>query len=317
MIEGSKEKADGRSAGVLMALAAYGFWGAIPIYWKQIDHISALEVLSHRILWSLVMMTPVILLVPGLRTTFLREIRFLFRDGKTFILALIGSILISANWLTYIYAVNSNMIMESSLGYFLNPLLNVILAILFLKERLGTAGVIACSFALVGVGVITWDAGVAPWVALSLGVTFALYGLLKKKIQISSFTSLTVETLFMLPFVMIFLLFFSDHSMLVNSAKDNVFLVGAGLITAAPLLLFAEAAKRISYITIGFIQYISPTVNFFIAVFLYHEPLSHLKMVGFALIWVGILVYSFGGGLPVGRKSSLKNKSKRNPAESP
>jgi chloramphenicol-sensitive protein RarD len=184
--------------------------------------------------------------------------------------------------------------MESSLGYFINPLLNMIIAIIFLKERMSKFGIIACLLAFCGVMVITLQAGVAPWISLILALTFSFYGLMKKRIPVQSYTSITIETMLATPVALTYLLFFS-HSPVIDLRLGlymNVFLILSGVVTATPLLLFAEATRRISYITVGFTQYVSPTTSFLIAYFLYGESLPPLKLVGFVFIWIGILVYS-------------------------
>jgi chloramphenicol-sensitive protein RarD len=284
-----------------LAIATYVLWGALPIYWKQLETVSSLEVLCSRIVWGFGFIFPLTMIIKDWRHIFFQEIQFILREHRT-LLAIIGaSILITINWFTFIYAVSHDMIMESSLGYFINPMVNVLLAIIFLKERLSKAGVAACILALLGVAVVTVEAGVVPWASLIMAFSFSFYGLIKKGVKVKPFTSLTVETLLVLPFALVYLLFFAEAPMFSHDIHIDVLLILAGVVTAVPLLLFAEATKRISYIAIGFTQYISPTVSFFIAFFLYHESLTSMKLGGFCLIWVGIIVYSLDSILALRR----------------
>ena len=284
-------------AGIFIAISAYFIWGILAIYWKQLESVSASIILCHRIIWSFVLMLPMVLIIKSWRTRFFRDLRQVAENHRTILAVLCSAFLISANWFTYIFAVNNDMIMESSLGYFINPLVNVILAIAFLKEKVNHAGIIACLFALGGVVVITLQAGVAPWVSLILALTFSVYGLIKKRIPVQAYTSITLETMIATPFALFYLLFIASSSGfdIRLGIHVNILLILSGAVTAFPLLMFAVAAKRISYITIGFTQYVSPTASFIIAYFMYGEPLPPLKLIGFVLIWIGIIIYSIDG----------------------
>jgi chloramphenicol-sensitive protein RarD len=203
-------------------------------------------------------------------------------------------VLITFNWFIFIWTVNSGHSATASLGYFINPLLNFVLAYLFLKERLNKSGLVACALALIGVVVITIGTHALPWQALLLAATFALYGFVKKKITLSAYTGLLIETVMIAPFALVWLLVLSPEQFMGHSITQGLLLVGCGAVTAIPLLLFAEATKRISYIALGFIQYISPTITFFLAVFAFHESFTIERLAGFVLIWIGIAVFSAG-----------------------
>jgi len=290
--------------GVFIAISAYFIWGVLAIYWKHLETVPAITILCQRIIWSFALMLPLVLIIKSWRRAFFNDVKKVLGDYRTIIALLCSTSLISANWFTYIFAIDNDMIMESSLGYFINPLLNVLLAIVFLKEKMNRAGMTACLLALCGVIVITLEAGVAPWVSLILALTFSLYGLMKKRIQVQSYTSITLETMIASPFALSYLLFFSNSPAFDAGLglQINILIVLSGAVTAIPLLMFAEATKRISYITIGFTQYVSPTSSFLIAYYMYGEPLPPLKLVGFILIWIGIIIYSADGFLTL-RKS--------------
>lgn len=281
--------------GLMVAIITYVIWGALPIYWKQLDGMPSMTILCFRIIGAFLFTITVILIRGKWRRVFFAEAKLVFQNRKTLLAAIGASALITANWLAYIFAMENDLVMETSLGYFVLPMVNVVLAIFVLKEKLSLTGWIACGLALAGIIVITVDAKVMPWVAIGLSVSFSLYGIIKKTIPLSSYTSITFDAMLPAPFAAVWLAAIARQGpVMPDSASVNVYLILAGFITAGPLLLFAIAAKRISYIAIGFIQYIAPTVTFFIAYFMYGEPLSPMKLAGFILIWAGILVYSSG-----------------------
>lgn len=278
--------------GVFYAAFSYVLWGFLPIYWKFIDTISAGEILAHRIIWSFLFMVIVVLVVrkwPG----FIEELKTILHDKKKLISITLASIIISINWLTYIWAVNSDHVIQASLGYYINPLVSILLAIAVLKEKLSKSQVISVILAGAGVVYLTFSYGVFPWVSLLLAVTFALYGLLKKTVDIPAMYGLTIETMIVTPIALIYLLFLPENvfSFSEGFSRENLFLMGAGIATAVPLLLFASGAKRIPLAMVGFLQYIAPTLMLIIGVFIYHENFSTEHLVSFGLIWIALLIY--------------------------
>jgi chloramphenicol-sensitive protein RarD len=278
--------------GVLYAAFAYILWGFLPIYWKLIDYISAGEILAHRIVWSFVFMIFVVL-VARKWSGFMEECKTIFRDKKKLISITLASIVISLNWLTYIWAVNSDHVIQASLGYYINPLVSILLAIVVLKEKLTRSQTLSVLLAGVGVVYLTISYGVFPWVSLLLAVTFALYGLFKKVVDIPAMFGLTIETMIVTPIALVYLLVLPENafSFSTGSTQGNLFLMGAGIATAVPLLLFASGAKRIPLAMVGFLQYIAPTIMLIIGVFVYHEAFQTEHLISFCFIWSALLIY--------------------------
>lgn len=277
--------------GVLLGLGCYFFWGFFPIFFKALAHVPALEVLCHRIVWSLAFLLP-IALVSGR----LADVKAALRDRATLLLLATSTLLIAGNWLVFIHAVATDRVLESSLGYFINPLISALLGGLVLGERLRRPQQLALLLAAAGVLHRTWHLGHPPWIALFLAVSFALYGLLRKQARVDAVTGLTVETALLAPLALGYLVVIglgsSGGAFLAGSQSDNLLLPLAGVITALPLIAFTAAARRLRLTTIGFLQYITPTLHFIFAVVLYHEPFSTGDLVSFALIWTGLLLYS-------------------------
>ncbi len=286
----------GYQSGVIAGITAYVIWGFLPIYWKLIDHLSAMEVLAHRIIWSLVFMIAVLLFQQKL-TSFWQEFKFIFSKKKTAIGIAFASIFISINWKLYIWAVANERIVEASLGYYINPLMSVILAVLFLKERLTRAQIISFILAFIGVAIMTIFYGVIPWVPLILALSFGLYGLMKKLVNADALFGLTIETMLVTPFALLGLAFapasFGFNGIEVFSdPMTAIILVGSGIATAFPLLLFAQAARKIPLSLIGFLQYMAPTIMLFIGIFLYHEPFQLVQFFAFLFIWIGLIIFT-------------------------
>ncbi|MDN2663955.1 EamA family transporter RarD [Psychromonas sp. 14N.309.X.WAT.B.A12] len=277
--------------GVLYALSAYFIWGIAPLYFKYLDFISVYEILSHRVIWSVV--------VTALLVSYLKDwpnVLSVCRQYKSLLMLVVTSLLISCNWLVFIWAINNGKMLEASLGYFINPIVNVVLGLVFLSERLSRLKWFAVFLAFIGVSAQAWQLGELPWVSLVLPFTFALYGLLRKKVKVKAITGLFLETLVVLPIAMIYLLTVahSETSNLFNNEWSlNVFLMLAGVVTALPLICFGQAALRLPLSTLGFFQYLGPSLMFILAVFLYKEPVSLIKLFTFACIWTGILVFVF------------------------
>lgn len=271
--------------GMIYATFAYLGWGFFPIYWKFLQDVPVLQILSHRVLWAFVFYTIIL---------FYKERKFfIYRpEAKGAILSLVlASVLLMGNWLVYIYAVNSGQIVESSLGYFINPLVNILIGVLVLKERLSFFQTVATAFAAVGVLIISFAQGHIPWIAIFLAVTFSCYGLIKKKTTVSGLKSNQFESLLFIPVAILFLIsqkqtwLSADHVPLTAAL-----LAGSGLITGLPLIFFAEATRRIPYYLLGFFQFLAPTIQFLTGVLIFGEALSEMKLRGFIFIWVAGLV---------------------------
>lgn len=284
---------ESQKKGVLLGFCAYILWGIIPLYWKLLPDVAAIDILCYRIIWSFLFMLIYIFFTKKW-TSFLVEVKNVCTDKKKLLAISCASILISVNWFTFIYSVNHGHVTQASLGYYMNPLVNVLLATFVLKEKLSRFGLIACLLAFTGVILLTIQTGEIPYASLIMAFSFSTYGLIKKKISISSYTGLTIETFIILPLALVYLLFFSNQGFMTYGISTNVLLMGAGVVTAIPLLLFAEAAKRISYIILGFIQYINPTIMLLFAIFLFHEPYSQAQFFSFSFIWLGIVLFTYG-----------------------
>ncbi|NLP40703.1 MAG: EamA family transporter RarD [Veillonellaceae bacterium] len=284
--------------GVAAAALAYILWGILPLYWKLLD-VPAHEILAHRILWSFILMAAIV----GLTKKFnlLRDDwRILMANPKRRAGMIAASLIISINWLTYIWAVNDNRIVETSFGYYINPLISVLLGIIFLKEKLSFWQALSCIIAGAGVLNMGLNFGSVPWVALVLAITFGLYGLCKKVVNIGAITSITIETLLVTPIAIIYICFLEQqgHGSFTADWTTAGLLAGAGVVTAVPLILFASGARRLSLTILGFTQYLSPTIVLLIGVFAYHEPFTKVHMVSFGLIWVALTIFSLSRTCP-------------------
>jgi chloramphenicol-sensitive protein RarD len=275
--------------GYWYAIVAYTAWGLLPIYWKIFSKISAWEILSQRIIWSVVF---VVILV--LASKKWNSIKKAVPNWNSRIRIIISSLLIASNWTIYIWAVNNGHMIEASLGYYINPLISVLLGVFFLGERLKPLQWGAMGVALVGVLILTINYGQFPWIALSLAITFGLYGLAKKKIQAEPLAGLTLETIVVFPLALLYLLIFQHggKAWFVLSWWQMIALLLAGVATALPLLWFAEAAKRLPLSIMGFFQYLAPTITLILGLFLYHESFSEIDLISFSCIWVALVIYS-------------------------
>lgn len=275
--------------GLLYGFLCYLIWGLFPVYWKLLQHVDSIEILSHRMLWSCVFMVVVFC---GFKHMSIRQH---VKTAKQWFMLLLTGSLMAFNWGLYIWAINHHYILESSLGYYINPLLNVLLGTLFLKERLNKSQVIAILFALVGVGYFTIDYGRFPIISIALATSFAIYGLLKKKMALAATPALTVETLWMLPLSLLYIVALcgkGESALCDFNIWTYVLLIGAGVVTAVPLLLFGKAAERIPLTTLGFLQYISPTGQFLLGVLLYKEAFTTSHLICFGFIWAGLILFT-------------------------
>jgi len=285
---------DPRGAGVGYAVGAYLLWGILPVYWKMLQAVPPVQILAHRIFWAFAFLLG-LLIASGKLAGFWQETRQLAGQPRKMAAVLIAAVILNLNWLTYIWAVNSDHIVQTSLGYYINPLVSVLLGILFLKERLSFWQLLAFLLAAIGVFSLTLQYGAFPWVAIILALTFGLYGLFKKTIDIGSITGLTLETLLTCSFAVPYLIYVSNagssHFQCALSTT-SLLLIGAGAVTAVPLVLFAAGAKRLPLFVVGFLQYISPTMGLLLGVLVYHEPFTRGHLGSFIIIWMGLLLFS-------------------------
>ena len=273
------------------ALAAFSLWGIFPIYFKAVSHIPAFEVLAHRIVWTVVFLGLIIILKGSLN-----NVRAVFHNKKLLATLLLSSLLVSTNWLVFIWAVAHDRVLETSLGYFINPLVNVALGMFFLNEKLRTWQWIAVGLSVLGVGNLVWQHGAIPWVALTVSISFGFYGLVRKIAVIDAFSGLFVETILIVPPILAYLVFIGLEGTGVFDPSDiklTGLLMMAGLMTATPLVLFTIAVKKLTLSTVGFFQYITPTGHFLLAVFLYNEPFTDAYKITFGMIWLALAIYLF------------------------
>lgn len=282
---------ENKRLGVSTGLAAYILWGMLGVFWELLHAVPAMDTLAYRIVWSLVTIGIVLTVQRSWRVVW-QTIVTLTKTRKIGWIVL-SSLLISVNWLIYIYMVGHHQATEASLGYYIMPLMNVAVAILFLHEQLSRTKLIAIFFVIIGVVILTVQTGSLPLNTLLMAGSFCFYGLIKKQVQLPATISLTLETLFVAPISVVYLLL-SPHVMTQNGPHITLLLISSGVITVIPLLLFAVATKNTDFITLGFIQYLNPTIQLLMAVFVLHEAFSWHKAVVFAFIWFGILVFIFG-----------------------
>ena len=275
-------------SGVLNALLAYGAWGIFPLYWKLFGSVPPVEIVCHRVVWSLVFMA-------GLAAALKRgpELRTLVRSPKTLAALLLTATLLSLNWGIFIYAVNAGRIVETSLGYFIVPLVNVLLGYLVLKERLSRLQVVAVILAVGGVLVFGTRLGTVPWIALGLALTFGLYGLFRKMVPASPIVGILVETALLTPVAVLVLALMHarEPSSFLNSSILTLLFLGSGIVTSLPLLWFNNAAKLLPLSALGFFQYVAPSLQLLVGVAVYHEPFPLHKLAAFALIWTAIALF--------------------------
>jgi chloramphenicol-sensitive protein RarD len=275
--------------GLLFAFGAYLTWGLFPIYWKWLQQVNARELLSHRILWSFVFLFLVVLASKNWK-----DFRAAIQNRKIIAVYFVAAILIGVNWLTYVWAVNAGFIVETSLGYFINPLLSVALGVLFLRERLRLLQWLPVGLAALGVTYLTFAYGRLPWIALVLAFSFGIYGLVKKVAPLGSVYGLTLETGILFLPALLYLMAqeaVGKAAFLHTDPVTTLLLVGAGVVTTIPLLMFASAAHRIPLSMIGLMQYLAPTLQFLLGVLVYKEPFSATQAIGFGIVWVALVIF--------------------------
>ena len=276
--------------GVIYAAAAFLIWGLAAVYWKELKSVPPLEIIAHRVAWSFIFLLPLIVLQRRWA-----EFVAILQDLKMLLILLTSAVLVAANWLLYVWAVNNNHLLQASLGYYINPLVNVVLGMVFLRERLRFPQILAVMLATTGVIYLTVQYGVFPWIAICLAMSFGLYGLIRKVAPVSPLVGLAVETLLIsLPAIgyLIYLDSQGTGSIFRVSLNLDLLLMGCAPLTAVPLLFFTAGAKRLYLSTLGLMQYIGPSGMFLLAVFYYQEPFSAAQVWTFVMIWTALVVYS-------------------------
>ena len=284
-----QESEKSRITGYLSAMSAIIMWGILPFYWKSLHNVPAVQIMLNRIVWSFVFL----LIVSFFRKT---DSFSCFKSGKLFSAVLVTGLILSANWFTYIYAVNSERIVEASLGYYINPLVSIILGMIFFRERLNKLQVTALILAVSGVIYMTLDYGRFPYIALILAVTFGFYGLLKKYFSFDSVDGLIGETLAVTPAAVIILIIIAlkgESALFSGSPSTDILIMLSGVATGFPLILYGEGANRIPLSALGFLMYIAPTLMLLTGIFYYKEPFLRAHMIGFCFIWTGLIFYSY------------------------
>ena len=295
---------------LIAILICYFSWGFFPIYFKLLKSIDSYEVLAMRVLCSFIFMILVFLLAKNKNNISL-EIKKIWQNKKSFSLLVLASFLITANWLTYIIAVNTNHVLEASFGYYLNPIVTIILAVVFLKEKLTRIQTIACICVGISLLYLFISLGSLPWISILLALTFGLYSLCKKKIILSPKASLLIETAIVSPIAIIYMLYLGSSNNITFYNSDTTTLIAlllSGAITAIPLLLFARGAIDIPLYILGILQYLPPTIQFFIGIFVYGEELNMEKLISFSIIWVAVAVFCYSAITSM-KKQNLANKS--------
>lgn len=302
-------------SGIWFGILAYTAWGILPLYWKLLNLVPALEILSHRILWSFVFIWVIILVTGGWHC-----VATALASKKNILFIFLSGIFISINWFTYIWAVNSNHVIEASMGYYINPLVVVLLSVMVIKEKLNRWQGVAILLAATGVIIMTLQYGRIPWVALVLASSFALYGLLKKLVKVDSITGLALETTIVMPIALAYIISREVQgagAIGANPFLTSVLLVGSGIVTATPLLWFGMGTQKIKLSMMGFLQYIAPTISFLLGIFVFKEHFPPAHLISFGFIWAGLLVFAVSNIQDArGSKANLDNSlSKTNPLQ--
>jgi chloramphenicol-sensitive protein RarD len=277
------------NSGIALSLGAYLIWGLLPLYLHRLAGVSAPEVLTHRVVWSLVTVSAIIVVTRGVGA-----LQTQLRQARVWFLFSMSALMISCNWLLYIWSIDSGHIVDASLGYFINPLVNVLLGALFFRERLHRLHWLSLAIAAAGVAYLTWQTGHPPWIGLALAATFSSYGLIRKTAPLGAIHGFWLETAVMAPFALAYAVWLNHDGQLAMAHADlstTLLLLGAGPVTALPLLLFAAGARRMPFSLLGVLQYVSPSLQWLIGVAVYREPFDVHKGIGFAAIWLAVAVY--------------------------
>ncbi|MFS0787932.1 EamA family transporter RarD [Shouchella sp. 1P09AA] len=288
--------------GVTTTLISYLIWGLLPLYWALLSFIPALDVLMYRILFAFLFMIALLVFAKK-KTLYIREIKTVFSQSKQLIPMIFAAVFISINWFLFIFAVSSNMVLEASLAYYINPLLNVVLATVIIKEKLSTAEKFAVSAAGIGVLILILFNGTIPWAAFGMALSFCFYGFIKRSVSISATAGLFIETLLVTPIALLYLFLFTSYAFSEFTSSTLLLLAGAGIFTAVPLMLFSYGAKHIPFSLVGFLQYIAPTSMLILGIFVFEEPFSYVQFLAFFFIWIGLITFTSS-------KFSQRKKSK-------
>nr|WP_321513941.1 EamA family transporter RarD [uncultured Pseudodesulfovibrio sp.] len=279
-----------RTYGFFAAFTAFLMWGLLPIYWKSLIVVNPFEILCHRIIWSLVFIAIILTILKGWKETFAS-----MRSPRDIGILILSSLMIGGNWLLYIWAVNTNHVLETSLGYYINPLVTMLLGFIFYRERMKPLQIVAIGLATLGVINSIFSYGELPWISLTLAISFAFYGLLRKVASVESLPGLFLETMVLAPLALGYLVKLQlngTSALFTVSPTIDLLLIGAGAATATPLIGFAFGARRLRLSTLGILQYVAPSIAFLLGVFVYKEPFTASHLVTFALIWSGLAVYT-------------------------
>lgn len=284
---------------MIAALSTYLIWGVLPLYWNLLARAEANEILAHRIIWSFFFMV-VVLMVTKRWQSFKEDCRALWQNKKRGAILLLAAFTISLNWLTYIWAVNHGHVIDTSIGYYINPLMSVLFGIVFFRERISGLKKISLLLAAIGIVLMTYQLGKLPWVAVVLAVSFSVYGALKKQLHLNPFSSITLETLLMVPFAMpyIGILMMSPANHFSLATPDlALYLMGTGVVTAVPLVLFSYGANLLPLNVLGFFQYISPTIGLLLGIFFFHETFGMAQISALGFVWAAIVLFTVAESL--------------------
>ncbi|MDB4960782.1 MAG: rarD [Myxococcales bacterium] len=274
--------------GVLQGVLAYALWGIVPLYWKSLDRVSAAELVAHRVLWGVGALL-IFVVAAGQSSTLLAALR---QARLVAVMGLSGTVL-AINWGVFVWATTSGHLLDASLGYFINPLVSIALGTLVLRERLRPLQWIAIALAMMGVAVLTWRVGRVPWTALVLAFTFGTYGLIRKVAKVKALVGSAIETILLAPVAVVYLGVLGSQGAFGHAdAATHLLLIGTGVVTAVPLVLFTSAARELPLTMVGFLQYLAPTGQFLVATFMFREPLANAQLAAFVLIWIGLAVFS-------------------------
>lgn len=288
-----------RRTGMIAALSTYLIWGVLPLYWNLLARAEANEILAHRIIWSFIFMV-VVLMVTKRWQSFKEDCRALWQDKKRGAILLLAAFTISLNWLTYIWAVNHGHVIDTSIGYYINPLMSVLFGIVFFRERISGLKKISLLLAAIGIVLMTYELGKLPWVAVVLAVSFSVYGALKKQLHLNPFSSITLETLLMVPFAVpyIGMLMMSPANHFSLATPDlALYFMGTGVVTAVPLVLFSYGANLLPLNVLGFFQYISPTIGLLLGIFFFHETFGMAQISALGFVWAAIVLFTVAESL--------------------
>ena len=283
----------------MAALSTYLIWGVLPLYWNLLARAEANEILAHRIIWSFFFMV-VVLMVTKRWQSFKEDCRTLWQNKKRGAILLLAAFTISLNWLTYIWAVNHGHVIDTSIGYYINPLMSVLFGIVFFRERISGLKKISLLLAAIGIVLMTYQLGKLPWVAVVLAVSFSVYGALKKQLHLNPFSSITLETLLMVPFAVpyIGMLMMSPANHFSLATPDlALYLMGTGVVTAVPLVLFSYGANLLPLNVLGFFQYISPTIGLLLGIFFFHETFGMAQISALGFVWAAIVLFTVAESL--------------------